>query len=129
MGVVHTPICGQFVCGDGTLCGTWSVGGDRPALILKGRTVTSGWTPDGVIGRPRIILRGRTVTTDLDTTVAVNRPKLILSGRSVHIQPFVGIRVGRPVLVLSPTAATAPTPLTPSAPQTLILTPTTEEVR
>ena len=40
MGVVHTPVCGQFTCGDGTVCGQWYTAFGRPVEILSARTLT-----------------------------------------------------------------------------------------
>jgi len=104
MGVVHTPICGQFVCGDGTRVSTWTATEGRPKLVLTpftfSITITEGPLITLVLNRPKLWLNAKGFLKQTDTSPTFARSRLILRGKAFVIQPFLGMQLGRPQLFL-----------------------------
>jgi hypothetical protein len=121
VGAVHTPICGTFVCGDGTLCGAWSVEPGRSKLVLSGKYVTADWFPDGLLHRPRLYLVGRSVSLQISTEWLPNRPLLVLTGKPYVIQPYLTLGAGRGLLVLTGKAAALGLSSSPSVNRPLLV--------
>jgi hypothetical protein len=105
MGATHTPICGQFLCGDGTLCGTWTAQMGRPAERLDIFAFAFSNTPSGTtgvaLGKPKLFLNARHADISKDTQPVFGRPKLILTARAFVFPQQIKILPNRPKLILS----------------------------
>jgi hypothetical protein len=105
VGVTHTPICGQFLCGDGTLCGAWSASFGRPVERLDIFAFAFSNIPSGVtgvaLGKPKLFLNARHAGITTDTGPSFQKPKLILSGKPFVFPPQIRLFPGRPRLILN----------------------------
>src|SRR5262252_1748978 len=155
MGATHTPISGQFLCGDGTLCGTWTAIMGRPYERLDIFAFAFSNIPSGVtgvaLGKPKLFLNAKHTGIVTDTEPHFGRPKLILTARAFVFPPQIRVFPGRPALILNARALTlgksqslslarptlvlnggkfaAGTPgLIPSQPQPAVLTPSAPQV-
>src|SRR5262252_594186 len=106
MGATHTPICNQFLCGDGTLVGTWTAIMGRPAERLDIFAFAFSNIPSGVtgvaLGKPKLFLNARHTSIVTDTEPHFGRPKLILTARAFVFPPQIRMTLGRPGLILKP---------------------------
>jgi len=150
VGATHTPISGQFTCGDGTVVGTWTAQLGRPIERLDIFAFAQSNIPSGVtgvaLGKPKLFLNAKHTSIVTDTEPHFGRPKLILTPRAFVFPPQIRLFPGRPTLILNARTLTlgksqgvtfgrprlildagkfgAGTPgLLPSPPQSIVLTP------
>lgn len=145
-------VVGTFKVGDGTKVGVTTFQADKPKIILKGKAFSTLAVQDlkqMVVGKPKLTLLGKTVLPEVSggpiftttsrltlrgkayryvipTKAVLGRGKMNLRGRSYVVGLSVTVVVGKPKIILEgkEIAKAGRAGMIPSAPRTILLTPT-----
>jgi hypothetical protein len=96
-------ICGNFVCGDGTVVSTPSFVADKASVVLKGGAykITAGAIVSVVVNKARLTVAAHSFSTQSTTVVVTAKARMTLRAGAVGVGVPIRVQVGKAKLTLT----------------------------